>query len=277
MTEDTVDAPPFYLVAGRLDLVGEVVHLIADIRAQGPSDDCQVIVIDTLNRSIQGSESDDRDMGDYIKACDAIREAFRCTVILIHHRRVDGSRPRGHTSLTGAVDAQISVKRNNAGQFVTTVEYMKDGPEGAETYNRLEPVTVGVDADGDPITSCIVQPVDGGVERTSPKKKRISAIAHQAFKVLHEAILDHPMPAPASPHIPQGVTGVTKKDWKSYLEKGGIINADGNPREQLSRIIVTLKDAGLVGAWDQFVWPVTSRASFPRHWLSRYSAGLRST
>ena len=72
------------------------------------------VVLDTLNRSLGGSESRDEDMGAYIRAADAVREAFSCAVIVVHHCGVDDRRPRGHTSLAGATDAQIAIKRDGA-------------------------------------------------------------------------------------------------------------------------------------------------------------------
>jgi RecA-family ATPase len=56
-----------------------------------------MINLDTLNRSLRGSESSDEDMTAYIRATDAIREAFDCTVVIVHHCGIDGTRPRGHT------------------------------------------------------------------------------------------------------------------------------------------------------------------------------------
>ena len=58
------------------------------------------VAIDTLNRSLVGSKLSDEDMGDYIKAADAVRDAFECSVTIIHHCGHDASRPRGHTSLS---------------------------------------------------------------------------------------------------------------------------------------------------------------------------------
>jgi hypothetical protein len=52
--------------------------------------------------------------------------------------RMGGDRPRGHTSLTGAVDVQLAVKRDNAGIITVKVEWLKDGQEGAEIVSRLE-------------------------------------------------------------------------------------------------------------------------------------------
>lgn len=105
----TADAP-FYLVTDRTNLVRDHRALIGAIRAQIGETLPALVAIDTLNRSLAGSESKDEDMAAYIQAADAIREAFDCAVIIVHHCGVDGSRPRGHTSLTGAADAQIACR-----------------------------------------------------------------------------------------------------------------------------------------------------------------------
>jgi RecA-family ATPase len=142
---------PFFLVPTRMNLVKDHAGLIASIREQVGSDNPVSVVLDTLNRSLAGSESSDEDMTAYLGAADAIREAFNCAVIIVHHCGVDGSRPRGHTSLTGTVDAQLAVKRDAAGNIVVTVECMKDGPEGEVVASRLDRVELGIDEDGDPI------------------------------------------------------------------------------------------------------------------------------
>lgn len=256
MAEELI-RPAFHLLAGRLDLVGEVDRLITDMQAQLPAAQCAAIVIDTLNRSLTGSESSDEDMAAYIRAADALREAFRCAVVIIHHCGLDDKRPRGHTSLAGAADAQIAV-RNEGGIVVATVELMKDGETGAEIRSTLKTITLDKDEDGEAITSCIVEPTDAATgARGRPKK--INAAAKQALELLHQAMAANAEPAPVSEHIAAGMLTVTKTLWRAYCEKGGIINPDGNPREQLRRLIVTLKDAGAIGVWDDFVWPVTSR------------------
>lgn len=124
---------PFYLVISRLDLINEHKVLIRDIQAQVGELHPIAIVIDTLNRSLQGSEGHDEDMSAYVGAADAIRGMFDCVVIIIHHCGVESSRPRGHTSLTGAADAQIAVKRDINDTIITEVEWMKDGLEGVQT------------------------------------------------------------------------------------------------------------------------------------------------
>jgi hypothetical protein len=149
------------LLTTRLDLPGEVDELILDIVAQLPDGRCLAIVLDTLNRSIGGSECDNRDMGEYVKATDKPFERFGCAVIIIHHCGVNDKRPRGHTSLTGAADAQISVKRDRGGQIVAEVEFMKDGSEGAQMVSRPKVVELGHDDEGEAVISCIIQPDEG--------------------------------------------------------------------------------------------------------------------
>ena len=61
--------PPFYLLTTQLNLVADADVLIADISAEiGLDQNCAAIIIDTLNRSIDGSESSDEDMTACITA-----------------------------------------------------------------------------------------------------------------------------------------------------------------------------------------------------------------
>jgi RecA-family ATPase len=114
-------AVPFFLIDTPLALVADQGDLIAAIREQLQDEPPATVVIDTLNRSLTGSENKDEDMGAYIRAADAIRAAFDCLVIIIHHCGVVGNRPRGHTSLSGADDAQIAVERDKEGIVIAKV------------------------------------------------------------------------------------------------------------------------------------------------------------
>lgn len=153
---------PFFLQSVTLDLIKEHSDLIAAIHANSVIP--VAVVLDTLNRSLNGSESSDEDMGAYVRAADAIRETFNCSVLVVHHCGVNDTRPRGHTSLTGAADAQLSVKRDYAENIVTSVEFMKDGEAGAEIISKLDFFEIGLDEDGDPIACGVV------VEAEAPAK-----------------------------------------------------------------------------------------------------------
>jgi AAA domain len=215
---------PFYLVASPLSLVADCGALIASIRATLGQTIPFAVVIDTLNRGIAGSESDDRDMAMY-QAADAIKVTFGCAVIIIHHCGVDASRPRGHASLTGAADAKLAVKRDAADNIVVSVEYRKDGPASDEITCRLKAVEVGIDEDGDPITSCIVEPVEGASPTEKKKAGRnLSKGAKIALAALQEAIEECGQFPPTSNHIPARVKCVTQDQWRDYSERRRISN-----------------------------------------------------
>jgi hypothetical protein len=184
------DEVRFYLVAAQMSFVRDHSELIGSIRlALGTEIKPAMVVLDTLNRSLEGSESDDRDMAAYIKAADAVRAALGCAVVIVHHCGIDGTRPRGHTSLGGAVDAQIAVTRDAADNIIATVEWMKDGEEGETIVSRLKVVEVGTDNEGEPITSCVVVPVEGAPAELQPPK---SAKPHEppSFRTFRAAFTE---------------------------------------------------------------------------------------
>jgi len=183
----------------------------------------------------------------------------------VHHCGTDASRPRGHTGLTGAVEVQLSVARDEANDknFLVTLEYMKDGMvDERPIASFLEQVEVGIDEDGDPMTSCVVKPVEddggpAGITKSGKPRKKLPPIPFAALRALNELVAEGSNVAPPSMYIPSGVTCVTLTEWRVRLEKLQLINSKGNHREQFRRIHVTLKNAGKIGIWDDVIWPVT--------------------
>lgn len=243
---------PFYLVPTGLDLVGEHEQLAAAISDTIKDAQPVLIVLDTLNRTFRGSESSDEDMTAYIASADALRIAFGCAVLVVHHCRIDGTRPRGHTSLTGAVDAQIAVKKDEAGLISATVEYMKDGPEGETFASRLRVVALGEDEDGDPITSCVIEPTD----EQSDAAPRVRGAAAVALEMLRRAIADAGEVLPASRHYPDKTLGVKLDLWRAYCSEGGLTTADtpDAKRKAFVRATQTLRERQIIGIWGDFVW-----------------------
>jgi hypothetical protein len=103
LAEDAEDAAiPFYLCKETaLDLINDVGTVIKDIDAQYGDLAIRIITIDTLNRSLVGSESKDEDMAAYLQAAVALAGRFQCLVIIVYHCGYDETHPRGHTSLRG--------------------------------------------------------------------------------------------------------------------------------------------------------------------------------
>jgi hypothetical protein len=251
---------PFYLVPATMALVKDHRVLIADIRSKLGDIVPAAVVIDTLNRSISGSESDDRDMRAYLSAADMIRETFNCMVLIVHHCGHDGTRPRGHSSITGTVEAQIAVKRDEANNIVSLVEEMKDGPDGAQITSRLESVEVGTDEDGEKITSCVVVPVEGApLSAQRPAKvKPLKGARKLVFDALRYALGECGKIPPACNHIPSNVKCVTLDQWQDYAVRSGLC-ASGKPdskRVAFGRASDALIGEGYAAIWDSFVWAV---------------------
>ena len=242
---------PFYLVPALVNLIAEHAQLVADIRAQCAAP--VVVVLDTLNRSLVGSESNDQDMANYVKAADVIRETFGCAVIIVHHCGVAGDRPRGHTSLTGAADAQLAVKRDANNNVVVTIEHMKDGAEGAVIGSRLERVELGDDDDGDPITSCVVVPAEAGQTVSGGK---LPDSAKLALRYLHEAIAEVEILPPASNHIPSNTRTCTIEQWRQYCDAGMVSNSTKSDSKYKAfvRVSEKLQSLGFIGVWNDQVW-----------------------
>jgi hypothetical protein len=242
---------PFFMSPTPMDLVADHRALIDSIAKQLTADPA-LVVLDTLNRSLRGSESDDKDMGAYIKAADAICGKFNCAVVIVHHCGVDGSRPRGHTSLGGAVDAQLAVKKDSAGNITVSVDWMKDGPEDESETVALELVGLGSDDDGEPITSCVVVPTE-----TAPRasERRLTERQRLALDALDEVLLAGGRPAPNEFGLPGNVKVATLDAWKVEMGRRGIIRADDkNPRATFQRLRDALAARHLIGQRDELVW-----------------------
>jgi AAA domain len=152
---------PLFVMPGQADLIKDHKTLIADFREQLGDAQPAVIVLDTLNRSLKGSESSDQDMTAYTAAAEALRMAFGGVVIIVHHCGYDDTHARGHTSLPAAADAELAVARDEGSPLMAvTVKHMRDGPEGITVRSRVQVVPLDPDQNGKPRASLVVVPDD---------------------------------------------------------------------------------------------------------------------
>jgi hypothetical protein len=250
------DDQPFYLLTTRLNLPAQIVQLASDIAEQVPEQTCAAIVLDTLNRSIGGSESSDEDMQAYIGACDVLRERLKCTVIIIHHCGVNDTRPRGHTSLSGAADAQIAISRDTQDRVIATVEYMKDGAVDEPMVSTLRVVEVGTDDNGKPITSLVVDSDNGPIMKKQSPRPTLPPAAKIALKQLNNAVIVAGEPVPSASGAPDGKYGISLDLWRKYAYQGGI--SEGNSKNANKNAFARAKEKlvaeELVGVWGDWAW-----------------------
>ena len=144
-----------------------------------------VIVIDTLNQaSPAADENSSQDMGVIIKYLKLLQESTGGLVLIIHHTGKNTSQGlRGHSSLKAALDANIEVVGGDKRSWL--LEKSKDGEDGKSFGFRLEVQRLGIDSDGDPITSCTVERDHSAIfMKLEPSGKAQKA----ALKVIKQAL-----------------------------------------------------------------------------------------
>lgn len=149
----------------------DIAEVLAEIKALG---DVALVVVDTLAQVTPGAnENGAEDMGRALANLRMIRELTGATVMAVHHAGKDASKgSRGWSGIKAAADAQIEVLRHEDGQREIHLEKMKDGEDGLRFGFKLEIVELGLDADGDMLTSCVAIAADLPVAKTEEKPSR---------------------------------------------------------------------------------------------------------
>jgi hypothetical protein len=138
-----------------------------------------LIVIDTFARALMGGdENSAQDVGSFNSAIAALIESTGACVMIIHHSGKNKSAgARGSSALQGAIDTEIEVDGGKV-----TASKQRDMETGEPIGFKLVPMVVGLDEDGDEVTSCVVEP---DAVAAGPNGK-ISGNAKRGFDVLCE-------------------------------------------------------------------------------------------
>lgn len=164
----------------------DVKELIKGLQAIGG---VGLVVIDTLAQVTPGAdENTGKDMNPIMKRCQAISAATGALVLLVHHSGKDAARgARGWTGIRAALDVEIEVVRQVNGRFVRLTK-SKDDVDGLEWGFDLDIVPVGIDEDGDEITSCVVREAE--VPKAVMSDRKLGArekVVMAAFQTIAEA------------------------------------------------------------------------------------------
>jgi len=109
-----------------------------------------MIVVDTFARCFDGEENSSRDVGAFMRACDAIREELHCAMVIVHHTTKGGATERGSSAMRGAADVMIEVS-DDEGMIKVACSKMKDSADFATYYRKLLEVPVD-----NGVTSCVL-------------------------------------------------------------------------------------------------------------------------
>lgn len=244
-----IDDVPFRLVPVALDLVGSGDDVDRLLRSVEAVPDVAMIIVDTVARSLGGAEENDAGFGALIKACDRIRTETGAHVALVHHSGKDAGRgPRGHSSLLGAVDTAVEISRDADGIRRASIAKQKDGIEGDWLTFDLQTVELGIDEDGDPVTSCIV--AETNADRVAKGRRKPSgqpAVAYHALESLLAA--GEGEAAPVADDVPAGVMVVPVKIWRENALRAGLCESENEEsrRKAFHRGKIALVAGGWVG------------------------------
>jgi hypothetical protein len=126
----------------RMQEPGDVREFVDAIKSQLGTDRPVLVVIDTLARNfVGGNENSALDLGLFVDGAETVRNAFDCTVLVVHHSTKDGSSERGGESLRNASFAMYRFERGKDRLMVTvTCERMKDAEPPRAVVIRPEVV-----------------------------------------------------------------------------------------------------------------------------------------
>ena len=152
-----------------------------------------LVIIDTLARAFGGgNENSSEDMGAFISHIGRLQQALQAAVMIVHHSGKDEARgQRGHSSLLGAVDAELEVVKisdedspDRVGQL--TITKQKDGEDGVKIGYRMETVQLSpIDPDR---TSLVVEHAED--QSIIEPKKRLTKIQQLVMDALQAAVAE---------------------------------------------------------------------------------------
>lgn len=279
---------PFVLLTLPIDLYGsdtDVDALIAECQHwQGVYPDVQLelLVIDTFSAATPGAdENGSKDVSGIRRRCKKLELSLGCTVLLVHHKNAAGTKARGHTSMFADVENVLDVAlvehvegkthiplKDADGRKVrqVTVAKLKDGEDGKSWRFVLPSVKLGIDEDGDDITSCVIADPDmGQVERDPPGErqaggKKLSVQLYNYLISVRDALDESGEPAPAGLQLPEGARVVRKAFVSDLFAKRAFDEAD-DPEKKKAAMRQARKRCGeallakrLIGSYDPYLW-----------------------
>jgi KaiC/GvpD/RAD55 family RecA-like ATPase len=163
----------------------DVSEVIAELNNIGPVD---LVIVDTFAQVTPGAnENTSEDVGRALANLKLLHEATRAMNLVVAHAGKDLSKGvRGWSGLKAAADVQIEVVRHENGDREIIIEKMKDGEDGIRWAFRLEVVEVGIDYDGDIITSCVAVPTElqAKVEQERIGLKRRGRVENHVLEIM---------------------------------------------------------------------------------------------
>lgn len=175
-------ATGFHVVEGVTDLRApdspDLAALLELISEHQPA----VAVLDTQAACFPGGDEGAESHARVVQVCRQITALGPAAILLHHGTKADGTTPRGHSVLNGALDMAMHLVRDDAGVVTGRMTKNRNGPCDKPIRFAIEGVRLGTDEDGDPITAAYA------VEVSGPVQIKLSDAATAALAILRDMI-----------------------------------------------------------------------------------------
>lgn len=249
-------------LAGFMDPTGPaVLELSAKVATVKPA----VVIFDTLAAGFHGLKENDPGsdgMGRVVEFARQLIGNHGVAVVILHHvPKADSGTPRGHGILLGAADVALALSRKASRRASAAFTKNRNGPSDGALYFSIEPVTLGKDDDGDPITAPIAIAMDDPGHtgpRLSPQEKNALEILQKLIEAEGKSLpteTDDPASAPRC---------ISEKRWQTECGLGSLSGAE-NPSDRdraFRRVAKNLKSSSMVSAKGEWVWIIPQQSRF---------------
>lgn len=221
-----------------------------------------LIVVDTLARAMgSGNENDSADMGALVRHIDKIRAATGAHALLVHHvGKDDAKEARGHSSLKAATDTEIKLTRD--GETITAeVKKQRDTAAGRSFHYTLKRVELGQDEDGDPVTTCVVEPCAAPDKPTKTKDHGLGKNQRRVLEALRQYVDDYGQKNPGGTGWPErgAVRIVDRKDFLAFAAEK-MTNDDTDIRKKVAgQALNALIERSLIAINAGKIWLIPER------------------
>jgi hypothetical protein len=205
-----------------------------------------------------GNENSSEDMGALVLNADKVRQETNAHVSFVHHSGKDAAKgARGHSSLRAATDTEIEVTREQqGGPAVATVTKQRDMETKGEFWFSLEPIELGTNRRGKPVTSCVVveaEKPNGTAGQNGTKGPKLPDGASLAMRALVAALGKAGAKLPPTSDYPSDTTAVSAGTWREefYQLKSG---PNDTKKHAFSRAEETLLARNIITQRNGLVW-----------------------
>lgn len=223
-----------------------------------------LIVVDTLNRFMEGDENDTQNAGTFIAACAALQTRFGACLLLVHHTGLAEDaqrRARGSSAFRGALDMQDMVTKTGD-TFCITQTKNKGGREMEPVFLQLQDHDIEgwTDEDGEQIRCAVLVPAEAPEEaeqvtvRNENKARMTAMFARFGYMVddalvirredLKKAFLEETLERnPDSPKPQKAADMALKRTLDELLDDGSLSIAE----KDLTGHVISYRTTGFKG------------------------------